>query len=121
MTAELPTDADLLALCRQRLHTVTEAILTYMDVVEATGKERQAAFERWADLRKDGAPHGPIYFALWNFATTFECTLPARHAAAEALHAALSEDWRTAILCDAELSDEERREWLRKGEGAPAP
>jgi hypothetical protein len=110
----VPDDKELITLLRQRNAQVDEAIHSFLEVLEATGKRREAAWHAMkADMPED------IADSVYRFLRAYEDTMPARTDAAADLMKALTMDFRTALLCAADSTPEQIEYWLGTHDEAP--
>lgn len=90
-------DQELIALLRERLHTVETAIHDFMDVMERTGKEREETWAGMVNARQSTIEVHQKRVAIARFLHVYERTIPERQEAAKRLTEALTTDFRTFV------------------------
>ena len=103
-------DREVIALLRSRLSTVEGGVREFLDVLGRTGEERQAA---WGEMKRgwNEIVEGWTPTIVEDFLKAYERTMPERDAAAGRLIAALTTDFRTALLSSPDVTEEQLREW----------
>ncbi|HYE58601.1 MAG TPA: hypothetical protein VD948_08850 [Rhodothermales bacterium] len=99
-----PSDREVIALLRERLATVEGAARDLLRVLEETGNERKEAHAAFRGKA--------VRCACGPFVDTYEQTMAPRLEAGKKLAAALTTDFRTALLSSPEATDEQRATWL---------
>lgn len=117
MSAPTITDAELIAQLRRRLARQEAAVLAFLEVLQTTGSERQAAWDAWQAAPPSGMAEALARtLRLQEFLAVYERTMPQRRAASEALHRALTMTWDEAVLSAHGMSEAARAYWLTETE-----
>lgn len=106
----MPTDADLIALLRRRVGVLETAVLAYLEAMREMAEPVRAAWERY-----DGAldrNDRNWRDAAREFIGAYRASLPKRRAIVEALVAAVTTDFETAVLTAPDMTDAQRAHWV---------
>lgn len=109
-TNGLPTDADLIRLLRARVQRLEGAIGAYLDSQTEIGTRVGAAWQRYDGALDRNDPKWRD--EAQRFIGMYRVSLPKRAAAVKALLAAVTQDFREAVLTDEAMTDEQRAYWV---------
>ena len=103
----IPPSAEyMLPIVRQRLHDLEEAVEAFLSVMEETGRMREQAYIAIPSIR--AAKPAPVRY----FLEEYERGFPIRLEAFQKLHDAMQMDFKTALLCAPDTTDEHLAKWL---------
>lgn len=107
------TDAEVLRVLRTRVRVLEAGIDDYLDALLALGTPVAAAWDALDHaMRHAGVDPGIEGDSVAAFVAAYRDSLPKRKAAVDALLAAVTEDFQTAVLTSEDMTDDQRAKWV---------